>query len=54
MATTVYFDNKQVILPGAYSNIVSGERNPARNLDYGKVLVILIRCFILILIMLMQ
>lgn len=40
MATTVYFDNRQVTLPGAYSNIVSGERNPARNLDYGKVLVI--------------
>lgn len=40
MATTFYFNNRQVSLPGAYSTILSGETNPARNLDYGKVLVI--------------
>lgn len=40
MASTFIFNNKQISLPGAYSTIVSGETNPARNLDYGKVLVI--------------
>ena len=40
MASTFYFNNKQISLPGAYSTIVSGETGPARNLDYGKVLVI--------------
>lgn len=40
MGSVIYFDNKQISLPGAYSTIVSGETNPARNLDYGKVLII--------------
>lgn len=40
MASTVIFNNRQITLPGAYSTIVSGENNPARNLDYGKVLII--------------
>lgn len=40
MATTYYFNNKQTILPGSYSTIVSGETSPARNLDYGKCLII--------------
>lgn len=40
MATSFYFNNRQISLPGAYSTIVSGENNPARNLDYGKVLII--------------
>lgn len=40
MASTFYFNNKQISLPGVYSTIVSGETGPARNLDYGKVLVI--------------
>lgn len=40
MASTVIFSNRQITLPGAYSTIVSGENNPARNLDYGKVLII--------------
>lgn len=40
MATQYYFNNKQIILPGAYSTIVSGETSPARNLDYGKCLII--------------
>lgn len=34
------FNGKRVILPGAYANIKSGETNPPRNLDYGKVLII--------------
>lgn len=34
------FNGRKVILPGAYSVIKSGEANPARNLDYGKVLII--------------
>lgn len=34
------FNGRKVILPGAYSVIKSGETNPARTLDYGKVLVI--------------
>lgn len=40
MPSTIVFSNRQIILPGAYSTIVSGENNPARNLDYGKVLII--------------
>ena len=40
MASTFYWNNKQISLPGAYSTIVSGETGPARQLDYGKVLVI--------------
>lgn len=40
MGSIVYFNNRQISLPGAYSTIVSGETNPARNLDYGKVLII--------------
>jgi hypothetical protein len=40
MATEFIFDNKRVKLPGAYSTIVSGERNTPLELDYGKVLVI--------------
>lgn len=40
MATSFYFNNRQISLPGAYSTIVSGETNPVRNLDYGKVLII--------------
>lgn len=40
MSSTIYFNNKQISLPGAYSTIVSGETGPARQLDYGKVLVI--------------
>lgn len=40
MASTVIFSNRRITLPGAYSTIVSGENNPARNLDYGKVLII--------------
>lgn len=34
------FNGRKVILPGAYSVIKSGESNPARSLDYGKVLII--------------
>lgn len=40
MATKVFFNNRQIKLPGAYSTVVSGEKNPPRSLDYGKVLVI--------------
>lgn len=40
MASTIYFDNKQISLPGAYSTIVSGETNPPRAADYGIVLII--------------
>lgn len=40
MASTFIFGNRQISLPGVYSTIVSGESNPARNLDYGKVLII--------------
>lgn len=40
MATQFIFNNQKVKLPGAYSTIVSGERNPPLALDYGKVLVI--------------
>ena len=40
MATKVFFNNRQIKLPGAYSTVVSGEKIPPRSLDYGKVLVI--------------
>lgn len=40
MASTFIFNNRQISLPGAYSTIVSGEMNPARSLDYGKVFII--------------
>lgn len=40
MATSFFFDNKIVKLPGAYSTIVSGEQSQPLALDYGKVLVI--------------
>src|SRR5690606_30211343 len=40
MATKVFFNNRQVKLPGAYATVVSGEKNPPRSLDFGKVLVI--------------
>lgn len=34
------FNGRRIVLPGAYSVIKSGETNPPRNLDYGKVLII--------------
>ena len=40
MSSTFYFNNRQISLPGVYSTIISGETGPARNLDYGKVLVV--------------
>jgi hypothetical protein len=40
MATEFIFNNQKIKLPGAYSTIVSGEKNPPLALDYGKVLVI--------------
>lgn len=40
MASTFIFNGRQISLPGVYSTIVSGEMNPTRNLDYGKVLII--------------
>ena len=40
MAIPVYFNNKKVVIPGAYSTIISGESNPPRILDYGRCLII--------------
>lgn len=40
MATKVRFGNKIVQLPGTYSRIISGQNNPPRDLDYGKLLII--------------
>lgn len=40
MATEFIFNNQKIKLPGAYSTIVAGEKNPPLALDYGKVLVI--------------
>lgn len=40
MATRVYFNGKERILPGAYATITSGEQNTPANLDYGRVLII--------------
>lgn len=40
MASKVYFNGKERILPGAYATITSGEQNTPANLDYGRVLII--------------
>ena len=40
MATKFFFDNKQVILPGAYATIKSSLNNPPIVADFGRVLVI--------------
>lgn len=40
MAIGVYFNNKKVVIPGAYSTITSGESNAPRALDYGTVMII--------------
>jgi hypothetical protein len=40
MATEYIFDGRKVILPGAYSTIKSGIKNPPITADYGTVLVI--------------
>jgi len=40
MATKVRFGNKVIQLPGTYSRIISGQNNPPRDLDYGKLLII--------------
>jgi len=40
MATKVKFGNKVIQLPGVYSRIISGQNNPPRDLDYGKLLII--------------
>jgi len=40
MATRVYFNGRERILPGAYASITSGEQNAPANLDYGRILII--------------
>lgn len=40
MATTFYFNNKKITLPGVYSVIKAGNDFSYRALDYGKVLII--------------
>lgn len=40
MATSFYFNNRQVMLPGVYSTITTNETTPARNLDFGTCLII--------------
>jgi hypothetical protein len=40
MATKIKFGNKIIQLPGSYSRIISGQNNPPRNLDYGKLIII--------------
>lgn len=40
MATSFIFNGKKVYLPGIYSAIKSGIKNPPANLDYGKVLIV--------------
>lgn len=40
MATSFIFNGKKVSLPGAYSTIKSGIRNPASPLDFGNTLII--------------
>src|SRR6185436_15916887 len=40
MATKAKFGNKILDIPGAYSRILSGIKNPAIALDFGNVLII--------------
>ncbi len=40
MSTKVRFGNRMIQLPGTYSRIISGQNNPPRELDYGKLLII--------------
>lgn len=40
MATKYFFDNKEISIPGAYSRIKSGVKNPALALAFGNTLVI--------------
>lgn len=40
MATTFIFNGKKVKLAGVYSTIKAGFKNPPRDLDYGKILLI--------------
>jgi len=40
MATSIFFEGKQYLIPGPYSTIKSGIKNPALALNYGNVLVI--------------
>lgn len=40
MSTSVKFGGKIYQLPGTYSRIISGNNNPPRDLDYGKLLII--------------
>ncbi len=40
MATEFSFNSKNIIIPGSYSTIKSGQKNPPLDLDYGTVLII--------------
>jgi len=40
MATSFNFDGNTIKIPGVYSNIKSGIKNPSQNLSYSKVLII--------------
>jgi hypothetical protein len=40
LATQIFFDGKPIQIPGAYSQIKSGIKNPSLNLAYGNALVI--------------
>lgn len=40
MAISAYFNNRKIVLPGAYATIAAGEQNSPRALDYGKCLII--------------
>lgn len=40
MATEVFFNNKRIKIPGAYSQVKSGIKNPAIALDFGNCLII--------------
>lgn len=40
MATTFFFNGREIIEPGVYSQIISGVKNPIREMDYGRILLI--------------
>ncbi len=40
MATSFQFDNQTVSIPGVYSRIISGQKNPSVALSFGNVLII--------------
>jgi hypothetical protein len=40
MATSIWFNGKEILQPGVYTDIISGIKNPIQQLDYSRLLLI--------------